>query len=313
MSVVEMLLQVHSLYKDSDVSQATFYQNRTIEGIVEQTSSETKHHRGLVTPLLKQRGKPKLSLICVPYAGATSTVYQPLASELEKLNLDLAVYGLSLPGNEFGSLPQPKKDWQQLAIEATREIAENIEGKVAIYGHCVGSYLALELTRQLELIGKNVEFLMVGAAFPLPRIIRYLPFDDRWKYKSDDSMWELLSQWGLPNGNVSDEVRSFMISNFRRDAKHAYGYEKYRDNWKVRAPVFNIVSKQDPLTDNYERRFLKWKGAATSIHLLVLEEGRHYFVGEKPDLVANIIRYIDQQKASFTGTNESITTWYRQP
>ncbi|MBD1227087.1 non-ribosomal peptide synthetase [Xenorhabdus griffiniae] len=299
LTAITLLSRIQDLFPENKLSLIPFYQAPTITGMIPYLSgtgsAEAENaEKGFLSLLHRSQEENQITLVCVPYAGAAATVYQPLAQALAKKNAGYSVYGVTVPGNAFGSrYEETGMDYNMLAELCAREIVEHVPGKVAIYGHCVGSYLALEITRRLELKGKPAEFLVTAAAFPLPRIVRYLPFNDRWKHKSDGSLLQLLKKWGIPaDGKLEDSVARFLVFRFRKDAKLAYQYEKQRGNWRITTPLVNLVSKQDPLTKKYASQYLKWKQCAHDVSLITLDEGHHYFITTYPERVADVIEQL---------------------
>ncbi|WP_319925450.1 non-ribosomal peptide synthetase [Xenorhabdus littoralis] len=305
LTAITLLSRIQEAFPENNISLIQFYQAPTIAGMIPYISGTESAEKGLLSLLHRNQEETQMTLVCVPYAGAAATVYQPLAHALAKKNTGYSVYGVTIPGNAFGSrYKEVDMDYDTVAELCAREIVEQIPGKVAIYGHCVGSYLALEITRRLELKGKPVEFLVAAAAFPLPRIIRYLPFNDRWKHKSDRALLQLLKKWGIPvNKELEDSVARFLVSRFRKDAKLAYQYEKKRGDWRINAPLMNLVSKQDPLTKKYASQYLKWKQCAHEVSLITLEEGHHYFIATYPEQVAGAIEQFKLNQLTFVDPN----------
>ncbi|QTL38542.1 amino acid adenylation domain-containing protein [Xenorhabdus budapestensis] len=310
LTAITLLSRIQDVFPENKLSLIPFYQAPTIAGIIPYISgvgsAEVENvAKGLLSLLHRGQEKTQITLVCVPYAGAAATVYQPLAHALAKKNAGYSVYGVTVPGNAFGSRhEEADMDYDMIAELCAREIVEQISGKVVIYGHCVGSYLALEIVRRLELKGKPAEFLVTAAAFPLPRIIRYLPFNDRWKHKSDGALLRLLKKWGIPtNEGLEDSVARFLVSRFRKDARLAYQYEKKRGDWRIKTPLVSLVSKQDPLTKKYASQYLKWKQCAHEVSLITLEEGHHYFITTYPERVADVIEQFTLSQSTFADPN----------
>ncbi|WP_340621266.1 amino acid adenylation domain-containing protein [Xenorhabdus siamensis] len=310
LTAITLLSRIQDAFPENKLSLIPFYQAPTITEMMPYLSGTGRAEvasgeKGLLSLLHSSQEENQITLVCVPYAGAAATVYQPLAQALAKKNAGYSVCGVTVPGNAFGSRNEETgMDYNMLAELCTREIMEQVSGKVAIYGHCVGSYLALEIARRLELKGKPAEFLVTAAAFPLPRIIRYLPLNDRWKHKSDESLLQLLKKWGIPtDGKLEDSVARFLVSRFRKDAKLAYQYEKQRGNWRIKTPLVNLVSQQDPLTKKYASQYLKWKQCAHDVSLITLDEGHHYFITTYPERVADVIEQLRPNQPTFADPN----------
>ncbi|MDC8016186.1 non-ribosomal peptide synthetase [Tahibacter soli] len=266
-----------------------FYANPTIEAMARLTSAvEPRRHR-ILQKLGDSRGERTLSLICCPYAGAAPTVFHPLARALNARAPDIDVYAVAIEGNEVGIEAPALQSVERIAADCVAYIQANVPGEIAVYGHCVGSYLALEIVHRLELAGRDVRFFAAGGAFPSPRaslLGRLFPIKDLWAGKSDADLHALIRSWGGSADPVDDAVLAFMIGNFRKDSKMAYDYERTRKRWKIAAPIHSIVGSADKLTPDYARDYLRWNEISDAVQLTVIEGGHHYFIGDQADEVA---------------------------
>jgi surfactin synthase thioesterase subunit len=220
-----------------------------------------------------------------------------LADALCSRDPTLAVRAIALPGNELGSDPRDYVSVVQMAPAGADELVATDTGDIAVYGHCVGSFLAFELVRQIERRGRKVALLTVAAAFPLPWLLRWLPMPSPWSLTSDSKLQTLIQRWGGPTDAMEPDVIAFMMGNFRRNAQLTFDYEKHRADEKIAAPILCIVSADDPLTRGYARRFRAWSALSDRTALAVLPEGQHYFVGTRPELVADVVcKHLDEHR-----------------
>jgi surfactin synthase thioesterase subunit len=148
----------------------------------------------------------------------------------------------------------------------------------------------MEITHQLEQQGRAVVALIAGASFPFSALTRYLPFEDRWQFTSDARLAQLIASWGGPSEPINNELRQHLLRNFRRDSRLAFRYQKRRSRWRLKAPVVNIVSRDDRLTRGFLKRHRLWAEVSGDVQLRVLEQGGHYFVSSQAAAVADIIR-----------------------
>lgn len=86
------------------------------------------------------------TLACVPYGGGSAITYRGLA---EALPQDVALLALAVPGHELGADDEPRPV-EEVARDAAEAVAKVVDGPVAVYGHCAGVALAVELARCLE-------------------------------------------------------------------------------------------------------------------------------------------------------------------
>ena len=108
-------------------------------------------------------GLRTLSLVCVPYGGASAVVYQPLANALPA---GYRLFALAIPGQDIG-LDEDALPFDELAGRCVAEVLAKVDGPIAVYGHCVGSALAVEIARRLEAAGRRLEAVYIGRDLPL--------------------------------------------------------------------------------------------------------------------------------------------------
>ncbi len=289
LKAVTLIARLSSELGLTGVTPLGFYQAPTIDGIVQLVSRDDPSRHELVPLLRRGTAETQLTIVCSPYAGASVTVFQSFADALCLADPHLAVRGISIPGNELGGAPASFESFEQLASMCVDELLATVDGPIALYGHCVGSFLALEVVRRLELRGRPVRFFASGATFPFPRLVRFLPINDPWRFSSDAKIQRLIQSWGGSLEDKDDQVTAFLIANFRKDARHAFQYEQRRKRWKISAPIVNIVSRDDPLTRNHEKRHRAWQALSDDVRLAVIPEGGHYFVAGKASEIARIV------------------------
>ena len=170
------------------------------------------------------------------------------------------------------------------------EIGQRIAGPVALYGHCVGSNLALEITRRLELAGRDVRFLAVAGALPASAEDKVLMEQDIWDGIADADIHALIRSWGGSTEPVEQDALRFIIGNFKKDSRMASRYECDRGDWRIATSIHALFGSTDPLTPEFGTRYLRWREVADTVHLNVIDGGHHYFVGDQPDAVAAVLR-----------------------
>ncbi|SAK77435.1 non-ribosomal peptide synthetase [Caballeronia temeraria] len=291
LKVITSLSRIAGVF-DKKIAQLDFYRQPTVAGVAGLLARDAHaaDAANTLVPMLARGSAPtRLTVVCAPYAGASATVFRPFADALCARDPTLAVRAIALPGNELGSDPRDYVSVVRMAQACADELVATIIGDIAVYGHCVGSFLAFELARQIEARGRKVALLAVAAAFPLPRLLRWLPMPAPWSLTSDSKLQALIRSWGGPAGEMEPEVVAFMMGNFRRNAQLTFEYEKRRTDETIAAPILCIVSRDDPLTRGYERRYRAWSALSDRTDLAVLSEGQHYFIGTRPGLVVDVV------------------------
>ncbi|MEQ1539220.1 MAG: amino acid adenylation domain-containing protein [Sphingorhabdus sp.] len=282
-----------------DFSLLELYRSPTIAGlvcIVESRSISTS----TFVPVLSgsHRRNPELTLICVPYAGASTSVFLRMAEALSLARPNVCVRGVSLPGREIGSAGTGFDSIELAAKAIAEEVSQSLDGPIALYGHCVGSVLAIELAWQLERQQREVSFLALGGVLPMSRIARMLSFLDPWSMTSDESIVVQIRKWGLELSDVEPEVLRIMMRTFRKDAKIAARHMRRNGDKRVLAPIINIISDDDPLTRNYLREHIGWRRISSDVKLEIVSGGKHYFAENKPKDVARILNACIAARAS---------------
>ncbi|MEW9532186.1 amino acid adenylation domain-containing protein [Microbispora sp. NPDC049125] len=249
--------------------------------------------RGLLIELTKPVAAPQLTLVCVPYGGASAMVYQPLADALPPGHTLLAA---SLPGHELGVEEEPI-GFEEAAQRIADEVLERVRGPVALYGHCVGSALTAEAARRLEIAGRRVEAVYMGGSFPfatprkgfnglMGRIFRSERLDNHTAHAN----W--LRAMGADLQDLAPEQVDHIIRTMRVDARAGEDYFSdlvERQSPQLRAPVVSIIGDRDALTDFYQERYRDWHAVSETTALVVMAEAGHYFLRYRTEELAAIV------------------------
>lgn len=259
--------------------------------------------RDPLLPLTPERTSPELTLVCVPYGGGNPGAYRPLARALPA---GVAVQAVDLPGHDLGR-DEPPQALERVAEDCAARILERVEGPVAVYGHCIGVALAVEIARRLEEGGRRVERVLLGASFPFTQRTflgvdpaRILPFE---KWETDQRVMRYLRSLGGFEEVVSEDELAFVMRNFRHDGREARRYLTARLSGDgprpLRAPITFVAGTDDPETGRYRRRYRAWAPFGSGIDLAVIPGGGHYFLKHDAEALAAVI-------AEATGTSEGL-------
>jgi surfactin synthase thioesterase subunit len=126
---------------------------------------------------MQRSGTKRLQLVCLPYAGASATVF----SRFQKLAPSwLEVLPLELPGRGRRSAEPFAKELTALADELSITLLAKLEGPFALFGHSMGAILAFELASRLTELGRTPAGLFASASSspPLRRTERFVALDD---------------------------------------------------------------------------------------------------------------------------------------
>ncbi|GGO01496.1 hypothetical protein GCM10010116_02810 [Microbispora rosea subsp. aerata] len=276
--------------------------------------------RGLLVELTRPVKTPTLSLVCVPYGGASAMVYQPLADALPDGH---SLFAVALPGHELG-VEESTIPFHEAAQRVCDEVLERVRGPVALYGHCVGSALTAEIARRLEAAGRRVEAVYMGGSFPfatptkglnglLGRIFR----SERLDNANAHANW--LRAMGADLQDLEPEQVDHIIRTMRVDARAGEDYFSElveRQSPQLRAPVISIVGDRDALTDFYQERYRDWHCVSETTALVVLAEAGHYFLRYRTEELAEIVTTthiaVERPREWRVPAPGDSATWWRQ-
>ncbi|MFG1822658.1 amino acid adenylation domain-containing protein [Microbispora bryophytorum] len=276
--------------------------------------------RGLLVELTRPVKAPTLSLVCIPYGGASAMVYQPLADALPEGH---SLFAVALPGHELG-VEESTIPFHEAAQRVCDEVVDRVRGPVALYGHCVGSALTAEIARRLEAAGRRVEAVYTGGSFPfatpskgfnglLGRIFRSKALDNANAHAN----W--LRAMGADLQDLEPEQVDHIIRTMRVDARAGEDYFSElveQQSPQLRAPVISIVGDRDALTDFYQERYRDWHCVSETTALVVMAEAGHYFLRYRAEELAAIVTTahttVDRPQEWHVPEPGEPATWWRQ-
>ncbi|ALN78402.1 non-ribosomal peptide synthetase [Lysobacter antibioticus] len=309
LKAINLVARVAEAFDGHSLSLLAFYAQPTIEALAQSLQVAQAAPYDPVPQLLASRSRCELSLLCVPYAGASATMFQPLAEHLAALDERISVYAVAMPGRDDVEAGAGLSDLDALAALCVERLLAKTDGEIGLYGHCVGSVLALEIARRLEAAGRPVKFVCVGGVLPLSRLSRWLLGRDPWKSTSDAQLRELIRAWGGSTEGLHEDALRRLSAGFRQDARLAAAHLKRRPPPRIRAPLFNINSEDDPLTRGHRSKYRRWRACSERVHAIVLADGGHYFVSRQPAQVAAIVHAIDRGHGLLGRSRGGVIDW----
>ncbi|MFJ6140849.1 amino acid adenylation domain-containing protein [Kitasatospora sp. NPDC092286] len=258
--------------------------------------------RRLLHRLTPERRRTAGSVVCAPYGGGSALIYKPLADALPE---DWALHSIAVPGHELG---EEAMDTDEVAALCAQEIIENVEGRVVLYGHCgVGVRLAVEIARQVEAAGREIEAVHLGGIFPFARPQGRGAAVGEWfaeladKWRSDQGMINALAAAGLDTDEVEAEQLRLIVRNRRVGTKEAERYFTRlfeSEGGTIKAPVIAVCGDRDPATDFYQERFREWHRITGTTAVVVLDEAGHFYLKYRAAELADIITTVHRSVAA---------------
>ncbi|XVU26700.1 non-ribosomal peptide synthetase/MFS transporter [Actinoplanes sp. CA-054009] len=251
----------------------------TIRQLAEHLSAATGG--GRLLHRLSGDARATATVVCVPYGGGSAAVYQPLAAALPD---GIAVLAVEMPGHDPARPGEALVPLPELVSRLAAEIRETVTGPVVLYGHSVGSAVAVALARELDVLG-----VVVAGNFPSARLAGWLSLE-RWS--SDRHYRDILRA----SGGLLDDMDAAAVETALRAMRHDgsqardfYGRELAAPGRRLTAPLLCVVGEQDHVTELYEERHREWGAFAERVELATIPHAGHYFIRHQAAQVAALL------------------------
>lgn len=237
----------------------------------------------------------KFNIIFLPYAGGSAINFMTIAKAFERKNLGISVYAAELPDHDANKNCDKFKDFNTITKMLTDEIEKKMKNKeYVIWGHCVGTSLALSVTNKLEKRGLAPKKLyLAGKTFNDPKEF-LIKLENAKEIKFED-IRELYSEWSGTNefSSLGADYENNLTKIFKHDAdesnKFLSSLWNERKDLKVNTSTSIVITKDDPATKNYKNDWNIWGKWISDINLKEFENGGHYFINTIYDEVSNYI------------------------
>jgi len=229
----------------------------------------------ILQPLRPGPGAQAPAVVCVPYGGGSAIAFRDLAEELPA---EVAVYGVSLPGHDPGSLDAEPLSFDEGVRRCADEIEAKATGPVALYGHCAGTWFTIALARELEDRAVDLAAVAVGAALPSDDPEGSLQAET---VTSNEEWADVLRSMGGLDGPLDWASLDHIMKIGRRDHIGSMRFQADSRAFApepVSAPVLCVFGDEDHTSERYRERYLDWRLWAEDVSVAGIEGGGHYFV-----------------------------------
>jgi len=215
----------------------------------------------------------KVKLFCLPYAGASASVYLKWKTRLDR-KIELIPLELAGRGRRH------REPFYESAEDAIEDILKYFldyldESPFAILGHSMGSILAYELAQKVRLIrGREPVWMFVSGRYPphikkQQKIIHNLPIDE---FKN-----EILKLGGTPLEVFENPILTdLFLPVLKADYKLIETYEYVCTNKKLNCGITVFNGKDDCITAGTDMK--EWGLQTTNICKVYEFEGDHFFI-----------------------------------
>ena len=230
------------------------------------------------------------NVVCFPYGGGSAISYSKISKSASDNQAGLNIYSVRIPGHDFG-VEEELQPLESVAEQIASEIISAIKGEIVLYGHCAGNGLMLAVARTLEANGVEIKAFFVGGLL-VPEYIKHFGWiKSPIGLYTDNSVRKFLRKTGIDgellyNGAFLRHMRLVTRRVKLELDKYLYRLVKNKAE-KMTIPLVVVVGDSDPLTRNYQKKFLSWQQYFNDVHLLVLEKAEHFFINTHPDDLVN--------------------------
>jgi len=211
-----------------------------------------------------------VSLLCLPCAGASATMYLRWRRLLPRW---IRIVPVELPGRGSRLAERLVEDFDALVAQICAEQADALRGGFAIFGHSMGALLAYGMTRRLRSMGRALPLALLasGSAAPSQRDA------ERFAGKTDDASLtaDLRKQGGTPEEVfASAELMRITLDVLGADYRVCEGF-RYPGEAPLPMPVHVFAGREDDID---AARIHAWSAEAGGVFTLDWFDGGHFFI-----------------------------------
>jgi len=236
----------------------------------------------------------KIKLFCLPHAGGSAFNYSKWKKYfnpfIEVIPIELAGRGYRIEESLYHSIEEAVNDVYKIIIKQLNN------SPYILYGHSMGSLIAYELAKKIQISNDVLpEFLVLsGRNHPNSKIK-----DIRHNLSNEQFKNEVIAMGGTPSEVFqSEELMEIFLPILRADFKIVETYIHNNNNIQVCDIDFLILNgKNDELTSYEEVK--KWEQYTNKMCTFHSFEGKHFFLHENIEEIASIIiRKLVSQRSS---------------
>ena len=226
----------------------------------------------------------KLTLLCLPYSGASAMVYSRWRRQLPSW---LHLQPVELPGRGARYDEPLQTDMRALALQLAREHKPFLHGPYALFGHSLGALLACEMAHAFRALGaaEPVALFASGTAAPTMRSDYDRGFAEP---QSDEQLIDQLRTFQGTSEEVlaNQELMSLTLPILRADFMLC-GRFRPMQRPLLKCPVHVLGGKEDKATTE---QLIGWSQETQGSFSVDMMTGGHFFIHEHEAKVLRIIK-----------------------
>ena len=226
----------------------------------------------------------QLTLLCLPYSGASAMVYSRWRRKLPEW---LRLQPVELPGRGARFGEPLHTDMRHLALQLAQEQKATLKAPYALFGHSLGALLACEMAHAFRSLGcpEPVALFASGTAAPTMRA----DYDQGFADPKTDA--ELIEQLRTLNGTseevlANEELMSLTLPILRADFLLCGRFEPIQRPL-LKCPVHVLGGKADRATTE---QLIGWSWVTHGSFSVDMLAGGHFFIHEHEAKVLRVIK-----------------------
>lgn len=216
----------------------------------------------------------KLTLLCLPYSGASAMVYSRWRRQLPSW---MQLQPVELPGRGARYDEPLQIDMRALARQLARELKPTLQTPYALFGHSLGALLACELAHAFRDLGapEAVALFASGTAAPSMRSDYDRGFAEA---RSDEELIEQLRTFQGTSEEVlaNQELMSLTLPVLRADFMMCGRFTPV-ERPLLNCPVHVLGGKEDRATTE---QLIGWSKETLGSFSVDMMTGGHFFIHE---------------------------------
>ena len=209
-------------------------------------------------------------VICFPYAGGSSSIYFDWNS---KLKGDVDIQSIEYPGHGIRYGEAFKDTIKEIADDSVSQVQRNAKDGYIMYGHSMGSLVALETIFNLADIGAKLPKALVVAASAPPHLLSGSEID----LKDKNAIMQFVFKLGQTESAVFEikEIYDMFSEIIYADMRLVSEYSRSYSNGKLDIPVIAVVGDDDPVVSKQDMN--GWGEYTTNMFVEKSFKGDHFF------------------------------------
>ncbi|MEU0094128.1 amino acid adenylation domain-containing protein [Kribbella sp. NPDC006257] len=266
---------------DPGLSVLDLFRYPSARALAEYLQSTRPDAAGVLQKLTKlSAADAELTVIGAPFGGGGAIVYADLARRMPS---NWALYAVQPPGTDYSRPDEALISLPELADRCAERILAEVPGPVMLYGHCVGSALAVAIAQRLERAGRVPESVVLGASFPntrLPGVLGSLARLAPGRRQSDRMLTDTLRVLGGLGEDPPAAERAFVAKAIRHQADQGelFFTNSFTDDApRLTCPLRVVVGDLDEATRFSAERVHDWDRFGEVVELAGLPGAGHFF------------------------------------